>query len=255
MHLDEVLVAPLSRRSRLSRRSGLGRGRHLRSPFLLQRSALGFHGIDPGLVPHRGFAGGTPALPLLFGLVAARLLALALHHVLSAPGRALADVLRATLLVMGDAVVWIVRHVILLPGSPGLVISRRQILAAVTPLRFLVHGLRRDAPQAPDHAAVEAARDGRHRGAGRLVHERHELVGEARHGAADADAAHVGAAAHAVDPPPLGHVALDHRTPAAELHDALGRAVLVGEVALLVIAGAVAPLVHRMAEEPRGAQL
>ena len=91
--------------------------------------------------------------------------------------------------------------------------------------------------------------------AGRLVHERHELVGEAGHGAADADAADVGAAADAGHPAALGDVAVDHRPPAADLHQALGRAVLVGEVALLVVAAAVAALVDRLAEQPGRPQL
>ena len=62
-----------------------------------------------------------------------------------------------------------------------------------------------------------------HERAGGRVHERLELVREARHRAADADAADVRAAAHAVDPAALGHVALDDRAPAAELDQALGR--------------------------------
>ena len=62
--------------------------------------------------------------------------------------------------------------------------------------------------------------------------------------------ADVGAAADAVDPAPLGHVALHDRAPAAQLDDALRRAVLGGEVALLVVAGAVAALVHGPAEQP-----
>ena len=40
-----------------------------------------------------------------------------------------------------------------------------------------------------------------------------------------------------------------------ELDDALGRAVLGGEVALLVVAGAVAAFVDRLAEQPRRPQL
>ena len=50
--------------------------------------------------------------------------------------------------------------------------------------------------------------------------------------------------------PRLGDVAVDHRPPAAELHEALGRAVLVGEVALLVVAAAVAAFVDGLAEQP-----
>src|SRR5262245_2233629 len=97
--------------------------------------------------------------------------------------------------------------------SPG---SRRpggEFLTVVAPLGLLVDGPRGDPPQAADRRAVEA--DGR-RGevpARWLVHERHELVRETRHGASDADAADVRAAADAVDPAALGHVALDDRTP------------------------------------------
>src|SRR6185369_14057019 len=83
----------------------------------------------------------------------------------------------------------------------------------------------------------------------------HELVRKARHGAADTDAADVRTAADAADPAALRHVALHHRPPAAELDDALGRAVLVGELALLVVAGAIAALVHRAAEQPERPQL
>src|SRR5262252_9823897 len=99
----------------------------------------------------------------------------------------------------------------------------------------------------PDDGAVDAARGRRHSAPRRFVHEGHELVGKAGHGAADADAADVGTAADAGHPPALGDVAHDHRTPASELDDALGRAVFVGEIPLLVITGAVASLVDRLA--------
>src|SRR5205807_1321018 len=55
-----------------------------------------------------------------------------------------------------------------------------------------------------------------------------------------------------VDPSSLGDVALDDRTPAAELHETRRRVVLAGELTLLVVAGAVATLVHGGAEEPAG---
>src|SRR4029079_19527052 len=74
------------------------------------------------------------------------------------------------------------------------------------------------------------------------------------HRAADADAADVGTAADTVDPAPFGNVALDDRAPAAELDDALRRAVLLREVALLVVTGAVAALMHRRAEQPARAE-
>src|SRR5204862_6553838 len=71
-----------------------------------------------------------------------------------------------------------------------------------------------------------------------------ELVGKAGHGAADADAAHLHAPAVAVDDAPLGDVALHHRAPTAQLHQALLVAVLGGEHALLVVAGPGAVMVH-----------
>src|SRR3954451_10186073 len=118
----------------------------------------------------------------------------------------------------------------------------------VTPLRFLVDGDVGDAAHPPDEGPVWLDDHAGEAATWRLVHERHELVREAGHGAADADAADVGAAAHAVHPAALGHVAVDDRPPAADLHLALRRVVVAGEVALLVVGGAVAALVHGPAE-------
>src|SRR5579862_5256895 len=88
--------------------------------------------------------------------------------------------------------------------SPRLLVAGAEFGALHAPLRFLVHRLGGEAPQAADHRAVHPAGGGGHGRARRLVHERHELVREAGHGAGDADPAHVGAAAHAVDPAALG---------------------------------------------------
>src|SRR3954453_22806712 len=110
----------------------------------------------------------------------------------------------------------------------------------MTPLRLFVDRIVGDFPQAADELAIFAnARRGDTR-AGGLIHERHELVREARHGAADADAAHVGAAADAAHPSALGHVAVHDRAPAADFDKALGRAVLQREITLFVITGAIA---------------
>src|SRR5689334_9105548 len=100
---------------------------------------------------------------------------------------------------------------------PGAARPRGELLATVPPLGFLVHRVRGDVAQAADHRAVEAGRGGGELSTRRLVHERHELVGEARHGAADADAAHVRAATDAVEPTPFGHIAFHYRSPASEL--------------------------------------
>src|SRR5690606_13513094 len=122
--------------------------------------------------------------------------------------------------------------------------------AGLTPPGFLVDGAAGDVPQAADDRAVQGRRRRRDLAARRFVHERHELVREARHGAPDADAADVRATADAVDPPALRHIALDYWSPTAKFHNAFRRSVLGGEVTLLVVARPVAPLVHRLAEQP-----
>src|SRR5690349_3447093 len=132
--------------------------------------------------------------------------------------------------------------------APAGRVAGGQLGAVVAPDGLLVHGLVRDRPQPADHRAVEAALERRrHAATRRLVHERHELVGEAGHRAADADPADVRAAADAGHPPALGDVAVDDRPPAADLHLALRRVVVLREVALLVVARAVTALVDRLA--------
>src|ERR1700761_174413 len=139
-------------------------------------------------------------------------------------------------------------------ASPRLLIAGAEFGTLHAPLRLLVHRLGGEAPEAAYDRAVHAAGGRGDRGARGLVHEWHELVRETGHRAGDADAAHVGAAADAVDPAPLGDVALDHRTPAAQLDQAAGRAVLGGEVTFLVVPGPVAALVHGLLEQPLGPQ-
>src|SRR2546421_12819693 len=160
-----------------------------------------------------------------------------------------------TILVMGSQVISVssgAASVVI--ASPCLLVAGAEFGALHAPLRFLIQRLGGESAQAAYHRAVHAAGGRRHRRARRLVHERHELVREAGHRAGDADAADVGAAAPAVDPAALGHVALDHRAPAAELDQALGRTVLGGEVAFLVVAGPVAALVDGGLEQPLGPQ-
>src|SRR6185312_4295694 len=65
--------------------------------------------------------------------------------------------------------------------SLGLVVRRGSIAcgqfgARVAPLRLLVDGPVRHAPERADQSAVEADRRRRQPGAGRFVHEWHELV-------------------------------------------------------------------------------
>src|SRR5262245_64905630 len=68
------------------------------------------------------------------------------------------------------------------------------------PGRLLVHGRAREGAEGADGPAVDGHGGGREPGARRLVHEGHELVGESRHRATDANAADVGAAADAGHP-------------------------------------------------------
>src|SRR5262249_37566609 len=107
----------------------------------------------------------------------------------------------------------------------------------------VVRGLRPDLTENADHRAGHDARRCRRARADRILQEGHELAGEARHRAADTDAADVRAAAHPVDPAALGHVALDHLAPAAQLDQAFGRTMLFGELVLLVVPGPVTAFV------------
>src|SRR4249919_3310514 len=98
---------------------------------------------------------------------------------------------------------------------PGASRARGELGTRLTPLGFLVDRVlshRTEATQGrtpgTDHGRGELAARG-------LVHERHELVRKAWHCAADADTAHVRATSDPIDPTALGHVALDHRAPAA----------------------------------------
>src|SRR4051794_1318782 len=71
---------------------------------------------------------------------------------------------------------------------PARVVAAGQLRAVVAPPRLLVARVVRDRAQLADHAAVHAGHRRGERSTRRLVHERHELVREAGHGAADADA-------------------------------------------------------------------
>src|ERR1700687_2306423 len=102
------------------------------------------------------------------------------------------------------------------------------------PLRLFIHRPIGQRPERPNRLAIGADRRTGNSRAWGVVHERHEFVRETGHGTADADAADVGTASNPGHPAPLRYIAVHHRSPAAKLHDALGRAVGIGEVALLV---------------------
>src|SRR5271156_89098 len=97
-----------------------------------------------------------------------------------------------------------------------------QFSARMTPLWFLVDGGLGHVAQGANGAAVGADGCAGNLCTRRLIHKGHEFVGETGHGAADADAANVGATADSGHPPAFGHIAVHHRAPASQLHDALG---------------------------------
>src|ERR1700729_3715202 len=64
--------------------------------------------------------------------------------------------------------------------SPGLLVAGQQVVALGAPLRLFIGGLGGEAAQGADDGPVQHAGGARHPRAGRLVHERHKLVREAR---------------------------------------------------------------------------
>src|SRR6516162_4890552 len=72
-------------------------------------------------------------------------------------------------------------------ASPGLLVAREQVIALLAPLGLFVRRLGGEAAQGADHGSVQGRRGRRDLRARRLIHEGHELVREARHGARDAD--------------------------------------------------------------------
>ena len=134
-------------------------------------------------------------------------------------------------------------------------ISGRQCGPAMAPFGFFVDCVIRYPSQRVDARRPRVEDIVETAGSRGLIHEGHEFVGKAGHRAADADAADVGASADAGHPAAFRHVAVDDRPPATELHQAFGRAVLVGELPLFVIAAAVAAFVDRVLKEPFGPEL
>src|SRR5258708_23976127 len=116
---------------------------------------------------------------------------------------------------------------------PGAGCSGLEFRAGMPPLWFFVHRATCDVAKVADDRAVHTRCRRGNLPARRFVHERHELVREAGHRASDADAADVRAATDAVDPSPLGDVALDNRAPTAQFHTALRPAVFGGGFTLL----------------------
>src|SRR5580704_17696671 len=80
---------------------------------------------------------------------------------------------------------------------PLALVTGQKLPTWCSPLRLFVHRVFGDAPQTADHLPVDTARHGGNPSSGRLIHKRHELVREARLGAADADPTDVRASPHA----------------------------------------------------------
>src|SRR5262245_30741456 len=74
---------------------------------------------------------------------------------------------------------------------PGASRSGFEFRAGVPPARLLVDGASGDVAQAADHRSVQARGRAGKLAARGLIHEGHKLVGEAGHGATDADSADI----------------------------------------------------------------
>jgi len=118
------------------------------------------------------------------------------------------------------------------------------------PFRVLIDGGIGERAQGSDNLAVSANADAGDLCFRRLVHERHKLVRETRHRAADADASDVWASPDASHPAALRHVAIDYRAPAAQFHDALRGTVDFSKIRLFLVTSAVSSIVDRRTEEP-----
>src|ERR1700747_2962976 len=104
---------------------------------------------------------------------------------------------------------------------PARIVPGRVVRRVIAPFWLFVQRTVGDPAQVPDQHAVRLDEGRGKVSARRLVHERHELVWKTRHGAADADAADIRAAAHPGNPTALRHIALHNRPPTADLHQTL----------------------------------
>src|SRR2546421_3164200 len=104
--------------------------------------------------------------------------------------------------------------------------------------------------QRPNESAEGPGSDGRHGRSRWPPVEGGELVGEARHGAANAGPTGVHAAPVVVDRPAGGDVAVDDGPPASDLHEALSPTEVAGKTPLLVVGTPNAVPVNRLAEQP-----
>ena len=135
-----------------------------------------------------------------------------------------------------------------------LLITGEKFRTRLAPLGLFILGVVCDGAQSSNHGSVALNGGGGEARPRRLIHERHEFVREARHGATDANAADVGTTSDTGHPSALGHVTIHYRAPAADLDQTFRFAVLVREHAFFVIAGAIAAMVDRRAEKPFGTQ-
>src|SRR5271155_5486129 len=80
--------------------------------------------------------------------------------------------------------------------------------SALAPTGLFVQRRLREAAQGVNRPPISLHRGRRQKRTRRLIHKRHELIREARHGAPNADAADIRTSANPAHPAPLSHVAL-----------------------------------------------
>src|SRR5262249_37566025 len=189
-----------------------------------------------GLLPRAGFV----------AIVGARARAVGAPETILAPGRPPRPLRTEVLPLFVEEVIGAVQQASAADVPP----ATRHVLVLVPP-PFAICRAVAQSPQPADDRAERARAVGRDERARRRLVERRELVGEARHRAADAHTARLHAPAHVIDRAALDDVAVDDGSPAADLDQALGIAVVMREDAFFVVAGAGAAAMHRFAEQPR----
>src|SRR5437899_2401686 len=87
----------------------------------------------------------------------------------------------------------------------------------MSPLRFLIQRILRDASQTANQAPIPSADARRYLASRGFIHKRHELIREAGHRAADTNPTDIRTTPNSSHPAAFGHIALHDRSPQPSL--------------------------------------
>src|SRR5215475_13254388 len=107
-------------------------------------------------------------------------------------------------------------------------VARSELRACMSPLRLFIYASVCNRAQRTNEFPIRTDQHTRERRPRRLIHERHELIRESWHRAANANSSHIRAPADAIHPAAFRHIAIHHRTPATDFDKAFGRTIFVG---------------------------